>query len=84
MRLHIEQLDLDAKANVMIATTTVRSLVRVRPGPFGAPHDVETTTAIKESWVKTSAASWRRRSHEKIVGEDIMAVDGKPLTCLNP
>jgi hypothetical protein len=79
MSLHIEQLDLDAKANVMIATTTMRSLVRVRAGPFGAVHDVEINATVKDSWTKTSAASWLRRSHEQIVAEEIIYVDGKPL-----
>lgn len=80
-RNQIQQLELDG-ANA-ITTTLVIGVARItdRGGQFGpkdADHDVETTTTVRDVWVRTSDG-WRRQSHTKIVANRITAIDGKPL-----
>jgi aldose sugar dehydrogenase len=66
-----------------VATTAmVKGLARIVDGEgrFGAPgdaHDVETTATVRDVWTK-SPSGWRRRSHTKIVGNAVTAIDGRP------
>jgi len=45
-------------------------------GPRGARHEVLVGALVRDSWILTNAG-WRRRMHEKIFPNRILAVDGK-------
>jgi hypothetical protein len=47
-------------------------------GPKGARHEVLAGALVRDSWILTSGG-WRRRMHEKIFPNRILAVDGKSV-----
>jgi len=78
----IQQLDVEGATAT--ATTLVKGVARItdnggRFGAKGADHDVETTATVRDVWVRVSDG-WRRKSHTKIVGNRITAIDGKPFS----
>lgn len=46
-------------------------------GPRGEARVITTTATVRDIWTKT-ASGWRRKSHEKIVPNQIVEVDGRP------
>lgn len=47
-------------------------------GPKGARHEVLAGALVRDSWILTSDG-WRRRMHEKIFPNRVLAVDGKSV-----
>jgi hypothetical protein len=47
-------------------------------GPKGARHEVLSGALVRDSWMLTSDG-WRRRVHEKIFPNRVLAVDGKSV-----
>jgi hypothetical protein len=47
-------------------------------GPKGARHEVLAGTLVRDSWILTGDG-WRRRLHEKIFPNRVLAVDGKSV-----
>jgi len=81
LRTDIGQLVLAADTLVVVVAV-VRSVAVLddRDGRFGARgsrHEIETTATVRDTWTK-SAGRWKRKSHIKIVPNQVSAVDGKP------
>jgi hypothetical protein len=79
IQFQIDRLEVDPRSNSVIVVAIVQASMRGKSRPVGAMHEFETSETIRESWVKTSAGSWRRRWTMVIVGESIVAIDGHAI-----
>lgn len=73
---------LEASGTRATAVTVVRGTAGVmdHQGQFGPPGQmriITTTATVRDVWTKT-ASGWRRKSHEKLVPNQITEVDGQP------
>jgi len=80
MSNHIQKIQIDGRTAT--TTTLVKGTASIMDfdGRFGSKkgvvHLVETTATVRDVWIKASDG-WRRKSHTKIVGNRITAIDGK-------
>jgi hypothetical protein len=52
-------------------------------GPKGARHELLTGALVRDTWILTKDG-WRRRMHEKIFPNRVLAVDGKSVVFPRP
>jgi hypothetical protein len=78
---------IEVNADLATTITVVRGTARVvdhagQFGPRGEVRELTTTATVRDIWTRTPSG-WRRKSHEKIIPNRVVAVDGKPRPPLN-